>query len=86
MRAGENAGNGFIKGDTMKIKRFAVERIPVEVEYIRPITGRLFLFFNFYRFVKLMKINTVTYDKRYDTMKCGKPIYRLYIPKVIANA
>lgn len=70
----------------MKIKRFAVERIPVEVEYIRPITGRLFLFFNFYRFVKLMKINIVIHNKRYNTMKYGKPIYRLYIPKVIANA
>lgn len=64
-------------GIVMKIKRFAVERIPIEVKFKRPIAGRLFLLFHFHRFVKFRKIQTVIYNK-----KCGKPFYRLYVPQI----
>lgn len=61
----------------MNIKRFAVERIPIEVEFIRPISGRLFLLFHFHRLVQFRKIQTVICNK-----KCGKPFYRLYVPQI----
>lgn len=66
----------------MKIKRFEVERIPIEVEFIRPIAGRLFLLFHFHMFVKFRKMQTVVYNNRYGSIKRGKPLYRLYIPKI----
>ncbi len=59
------------------IKRFAVERIPVEVEYTRPIAGRLFLLFNFHRLIKYRKVQLTINNK-----PICKPFYRLYIPKI----
>ena len=64
----------------IKIKRFAIERIPVEVEYIRPIAGRLFLLFHFHRLIKYAKVHPAIWD-----VPVCKPIYRLYIPKIIAT-
>ena len=64
----------------MKIKRFVVVRIPTEVEYIRTIVGRVYLFLNFYKLIKIQKI--------YFEFKgfCeSKPIYRVYIPKINAK-
>lgn len=66
----------------MKISKFKIERIPIEVEYIRPIAGRLFLLFNLYRFVKFRKIQAVVYNKKCEIINCGKPFYRLYVPKI----
>lgn len=67
----------------MKISKFKIERIPIEVEYIRPIAGRLFLLFNMHRFVKFRKIQTVVYNKKCKIVNCGKPFYRLYVPKIM---
>jgi len=61
----------------MKIKRFAIERIPIEVEYVRPIAGRLFLLSHFHKLIKYVKIQPVIKD-----IPVCKPIYRLYIPQI----
>lgn len=61
----------------MKIKRFAIERLPFEVECNRPILGRIYLIANFFRFVKVGKINICMFEKQ-----IWEPIYRLYIPKI----
>lgn len=61
----------------MKNKRFAVERIPIEVEYIRPIAGRLFLLFHLHKLIKHVKVQPVISGK-----PVCKPIHRLYIPQI----
>lgn len=61
----------------MKIKRFAIERLPFEVECNRLILGRLYLIANVFRLVKVEKINLCMFGKQ-----IGKPIYRIYIPKI----
>ena len=59
-----------------KIKRFAVEKIPIEVEYVSPILGRVYLMCNLFRLVKCAKI-MITIPK----IGSYKPLYRLYIPQ-----
>ena len=61
----------------MKVKRFAVERIPMEVEYIRPVAGRLYLLFHFHRLIKYVKFKPVFLNG-----PVCKPIYRLDVPKI----
>lgn len=61
----------------MKIKRFAIERIPIEVEYVRPIAGRLFLLSHFHKLIKYARIQPVIND-----IPVSKSIYRLYIPQI----
>ena len=61
----------------MKIKRFAIERIPIEVEYVRTIAGRLFLLAHFHKLIKYVKKQLV----RNDIPVC-KSIYRLYSPQI----
>lgn len=59
-----------------RIKRFAIERIPIEIKYVRPVLGRLYLMCNLFRFVKFAKIiPTIPKIGSY------KPLYRLYIPQ-----
>lgn len=61
----------------MKIKRFAIERVPVVIEYTRPIAGRLLLLFNYYRLVKFIK-----FQPTINNVPACKHFYRLYVPKL----
>lgn len=61
----------------MKIKRFEVERVPVEVEYIRPIVGRLYLLFIFFKLIRHVKVQPTI-----NGVRACKPIHILCIPKL----
>ena len=61
----------------MKVKRFAVERIPIEVECARPIAVRLFLLFHLHKMIKHVKVQPVIAGK-----PVCKPIHMLYIPQI----
>ena len=61
----------------MKNKRFKVERVPVEVEYIRPILGRLYMLFCFLKLIKRVKIQPTI-----NGVPACKPIHVIFIPKI----
>lgn len=61
----------------MKVKKFDVLIVPLEVEYLKPIMGRLFCLFIWLMVVRVKKFNL--------TMN-GKPIfsfYRLIVPRFL---
>lgn len=41
-----------------KIRKFQILKVPVEVEYKRPVLGRLYWFFYRLRLIRFFKINT----------------------------
>lgn len=59
-----------------KIKRFKVERVPCEIKYRNKALGRLWLFLNFWRFIKFARVQPTIFG--YDACK---PIFRVYIAK-----
>lgn len=61
----------------MKIKKFAIERLEFDVEYVNPIFGRLYLLFNYFKLIKFAKIQPCIWDN-----PVCKPIYRIYMPKI----
>lgn len=44
----------------MKIKKFYIIRPEIEIEYKRPILGRLYLILNYWRFIKIGYCNVLT--------------------------
>lgn len=61
----------------MKVKKFDVLIVPLEVEYIKPIRGRLFALFGWVMLVRFKKFNF--------TMN-GQPVfsfYRLIVPRFL---
>lgn len=67
-----------MKAKRFAVKQFAVERIPIEVEYIRPVLGRLYVLLAFARTIRVVKIRLTIGDK-----PLGKVFYRLYVPKIV---
>lgn len=53
-----------------KIKKFEIIRMPVEVEYQRPILGRAYAVYVWIKCIRLVKFNV-----------CGYKFVRLFIPK-----
>lgn len=61
----------------MKVKRFIIKRVPVAVEYARPIAGRLYLPFYFMKLIRHIKVQPTIND-----VPACKPIHLIYIPKI----
>lgn len=60
-----------------KIKKFDVWSVPIEVEYIKPIAGRLFGVFARLKLVRVKRFNmTVNY-------KAISHFYRLIVPRFV---
>ena len=53
-----------------KIKKFEIIVVPVQIEYLKPILGRVFATFALLKCIKLFKFNVYGYN-----------FYRLSIPK-----
>lgn len=53
-----------------KIKKFEFMVVPVQIEYLKPISGRVFAIFALLKCIKLFKFNVY-----------GHKFYRLSIPK-----
>lgn len=66
---------------TMKIKRFEIERVPVEFEYIRPIAGRLYMLLCFVKLIRHVKVQPTI-----SGVAACKPIHILCIPKKIKSS
>lgn len=69
----------------MKIKRFQVLRPVIEVEYVRPIIGRLYLMLNIPRMIKFTKQKIKCVANWADGMQGTLSIFNVYylcIPKI----
>lgn len=75
-----------------KIKKFQIVRVPVEIEYIKPVLGRLYAAWAWVRCVKFAKtkIHFHIFNKSYAKKEIGAAqVYLLAIPKfkkVVNNA
>lgn len=49
----------------MKQKKFYVIRPEIEIEYIKPVLGRLYIMLNYWRFVKVGYYNLLGYKMYY---------------------
>lgn len=66
-----------------KIKKFQIIRVPVEVEYFKPIFGRLFGVYVWLKSIRLKKIKlTIFVEKKILTLQW---VYRLYIPQYLGT-
>lgn len=67
----------------MKIERFALEPIDVEVESNCPLLCRLWLLLTYWRFVRLGKITpTIKNEKTGEETPYGMTIYRLFYARI----
>lgn len=67
----------------MKIERFALEPIDVEVEAKYPLLSRLVLYLTYWRFIKLFKFcPTIKNEKTGKETPFCKPFYRLYYARI----
>ena len=64
----------------MKVKKFNVQIIPVEVEYIKPVLGQLYAIFVWFRALRLQKcVLTLNGTPEYT-------FYRFVVPKFMRGS
>jgi hypothetical protein len=62
-----------------KIKRFELIRVPIQIEYCRPIIGRLYAIYAWFSCVKFFRMKfCFTFNKQQID---SKTVYRLAIPQ-----
>jgi hypothetical protein len=61
----------------MKIKRFDIVKLQFDVETEHQISARLIILSKIHTLIRFGKIQPTL-----NGMKCGRPFYRLYIPKI----
>ena len=64
-----------MKAPLKKIKRIRVLRVGLNVEFVRPVVGRLLFIFAFLRVIKVIKIDLKEYG-------IPKKVYCICIPKI----
>lgn len=61
----------------MKTKRFDIVKLPFDCETNHPILARLIILSKMHKLISFGKIQPTI-----NGIECGKPFYRLYIPKI----